>query len=144
MLQEKILRIADFSLLDTFMHCNETCEEIIKNVLEKAMSEGKITDYFLWLNKGRTTLGVSNNADIVLYRARGEIYKYDTTTSLFPKLLAQRSGCLWMYVYVCLPLHSEEKCDRILDELFEKIVDSMSENIKAIMNALFDLEKIKD
>lgn len=142
LLQEKILRVADFSLLDTVMHCDQTFKEIVEDVLESAALESKITDFFLWQNTGFTNLGVSPNAEIVLYRANGEIYTYDKTTSLFPKLRAQKAGCLWMYVYVCLPLGSENEYDKILNELFDAISDRMAKNINAMMNSLFDFEKL--
>ena len=142
LLQEKILRVADFGLLDTLLHCDETCKEIIETVLRDASKKGIITDFFLWQNRGFTKLGVSPDTEIVLYRANGESYTYDKTTSLFPKLRAQKAGCLWMYVYVCLPSCSEDESEKIMKELFDEMANCMAKEIKAMMNSLFDFEKI--
>lgn len=139
-IQNKVLRVADFGLLDTFLHFPESCKELIEHVLESARQHGDILDYFLWPNRGFRNLGVSDSTDIFLYRSNGEIYDYNKSTSLFPKLRAHREGCLWMYAYVCLPECSEQEAETKLGMLLDLISNEIGDNIKNVMNELFDFE----
>lgn len=139
-IQNKVLRVADFGLLDTFLHFSESCKELIEHVLEEAQQRGEILDYFLWPNRGFRNLGVDDSTDIFLYRSNGEIYDYNKATSLFPKLRAQREGCLWMYAYVCLPECSEQEAEEKLETLLNIVSNAIGDNIKSVMNELFDFE----
>ena len=47
-----------------------------------------------------------------------------------------------MYVYVCLPSCSEDESEKIMKELFDEMANCMAKEIKAMMNSLFDFEKI--
>lgn len=67
--------------------------------------------------------------------------EYDKSTSLFPKLRAQRAGSLWMYIYVSLPECSEEEKFKTLDSLIERIADIIGEVIRGEMNSLFDFDQ---
>ena len=141
LLQEKILQVADFSLLDTFLHCDETCKELIEGTLEDALKHGEIQDYFLWPNRGFSSLGISDETEIFLYRNGHDVYEYDKSTSLFPKLRAQKAGCLWMYSYVCLPECSESEVDEKLERLLDRIANAIGDSIKDVMNLLFDFDQ---
>lgn len=140
LLQDKILQVADFGLLDTLLHCEESCKELIERTLEDALKRGEILDYFLWPNRGFRTLGISNDAEIFLYRTADDVYEYDKSTSLFPKLRAQKAGCLWLYAYVCLPECSEHEIEAKLENLLDKVANVIGDNIKEVMNLLFDFE----
>ena len=138
MLQDKILQVADFGLLDTLLHCGETCTELIESTLEDALNQGEIQDYFLWPNRGFRSLGVTDDAEIFLYRNGHDVYEYDKSTSLFPKLRAQKAGCLWMYSYVeC----SEPEIEAKLEKLLDKVANVIGDSIKDVMNLLFDFER---
>ena len=141
-IQNKVLRVADFGLLDTFLHFRVSCKEMIEDTLESARQRGVILDYFLWSNRGFRNLGISDGADIFLYRSSGEIYSYNKATSLFPKLRAQKEGCLWMFAYVCLPECSEQEAEVKLDMLLDLISNAIGDNIRSIMNELFDFDRI--
>ena len=141
LLQDKILRVADFSNLDIILHCDETCQELIEGVLEAALKDGEIQDYFLWPNRGFSSLGISDETEISLYRNGHDVYKYDMSTSLFPRLRAQKAGCLWMYSYVCLPECSESEVDGQIENLLDRIANAIGESIKNAMNRLFHFDK---
>lgn len=140
LLQDKILHVADFGLLDTLLPGEKTCKEFIEATLEKALKQGEIQDYFLWPNRGFRTLGVTDDAEIFLYRTASDVYEYDKSTSLFPKLRAQKAGCLWMYAYVCIPECTESELDEKLEALLDEIADGIGDNLKKVMNFLFDFE----
>lgn len=141
LLQDKILQVADFGLLDTLLHCGETCTELIESTLEDALNQGEIQDYFLCPNRGFRSLGVTDDAEIFLYRNGHDVYEYDKSTSLFPKLRAQKAGCLWMYSYVCLPECSEPEIEAKLEKLLDKVANVIGDSIKDVMNLLFDFER---
>lgn len=141
LLQDKILQVADFGLLDTLLHCGETCTELIESTLEDALNQGEIQDYFLWPNRGFRSLGVTDDAEIFLYRNGHDVYEYDKSTSLFPKLRAQKAGCLWMYSYVCLPECSKPEIEAKLEKLLDKVANVIGDSIKDVMNLLFDFER---
>jgi hypothetical protein len=115
-------------------------ESLFKQVLDKALEDGCIQDYFLWRNIGFSQLGIDEDSEVYLYR-RAEFYEYDKSTSLFPKLRAQRAGSLWMYIYVSLPECSEEEKIKTLDSLIERIADIIGEVIRGEMNSLFDFDQ---
>ena len=139
-LQDKILQQADFSLLDSMFPYGSSYESLFKQVLDKALEDGCIQDYFLWRNIGFSQLGIDEDSEVYLYR-RAEFYEYDKSTSLFPKLRAQRAGSLWMYIYVSLPECSEEEKFKTLDSLIERIADIIGEVIRGEMNSLFDFDQ---
>lgn len=139
-IQNKMLRVADFGLLDTFLHFKVSSKELVEGVLKDALQRREILDYFLWANRGFKNLGVSNGTDIFLYRNSDDVYEYNKATSLFPKLRAQKEGCLWMYAYVCLPECSEHEAEATLEKLLNEIANTIGDNIKIIMNELFDFE----
>lgn len=140
LLQDKILRVADFSLLDMFFHGEETCIDMIQSVLDDAQSKSVIGDYFLWPNTGFKKLGVSSDTEVFLFRHGKDAYEYDKDTSLFPKLRAQKSGCLWMYAYVSLPEQTDAEIERTLEQLLTSIANRIGDNIRAVLNSLLDFE----
>ena len=115
---------------------------MIENVLKQAQIDGKIQDYFLWTNTGFKKLGVSETTEIFLYRRGSDVYQYDITTSLLPKLKAQRASCLWLYGYVCLSDIPEKQADELIDSLFDKIALAIGESIHKVMNDLFDFDSV--
>lgn len=141
-LKNEILHVANFGLLDTFFPGEKTCKELIENVLKQAQIDGKIQDYFLWTNTGFKKLGVSETTEIFLYRRGSDVYQYDITTSLLPKLKAQRASCLWLYGYVCLSDIPEKQADELIDSLFDKIALAIGESIHKVMNDLFDFDSV--
>lgn len=139
-LQAEILDITNFGLLDIFFPGEKNIKELIEGVLTQAQIDGKILDYFLWPNAGFKKLGVSQTTEISLYRHENHVYKYDVSTSLLKKLNAQRAGCLWLYIYVCLPDLPENQIDKVVDDLFDKVASAIANSIHDVMNDLFDFD----
>lgn len=142
LLQTEILDVTNFGLLDTFFPSEKTLNELIEDTLKQAQDEGKVQDYFLWPNIGFKKLGVSEATEISLYRGEDHVYKYDVTTTLLQKLKAQRSGCLWLYIYVCLPEFPEKQVDEVVDNLFDKVAEVIGNSIHQVMNNLFDFDTV--
>lgn len=140
-IQNKMLRVADFGLLDTFLHFNVSNQESIEGVLANALKKKEILDYFLWPNKGFKNLGIKDSTEIFLYRGNKDVYEYRKDTSLFPRLRAQKEGCLWMYAYVCLPECSDLEAEKTLNNLLDEISNKIGDDIKVVMNSLFDFDK---
>lgn len=140
-LRNEVLNIADFGLLDRFLPGNVPYAELIEEILTQELKSNKISDYFIWPNAGLWKFGVSDK-DITLYRRNSEVYSYDISTSLMKKLHAQRSGCLWMFIYVCLNETSQEKNDETIKCLLEKIAKAIGKSIKEQMNDLFDFDNV--
>ena len=142
LLQSEVLQIANFGFLDTLLPDEKTCEQLIEGILKDELDAENIQDYFLWNNAGFEKLGASNSTDITLYRQGNDLYRYDVSTSLMRKLDAQRSGCLWLFAYVCFPEMSESKIDKRIEELFNKIATAIGDSVHNQMNALFDFDNV--
>ena len=142
LLQGEALQIANFGILDTILPDEKTCEQLIEEILQKELEAENIHDYFLWNNSGFYKLGVTKSTDITLYRQGTDVYKYDVSTSLMKKLDAQRSGCLWLFAYVCFPEMPESKIEKLIDELFNKVASAISDSVHNQMNALFDFDNV--
>lgn len=141
-LQEHILGLADLGLLDFFFCGTDTCVSLIKKVLEQAQNENIIKNYFLCPNQGLKKLGVSESTKIYLYRSKGDVYKYNISTTLKRKLHAQRAGCLWMYVYVNLPEISDIEAEKRISNLSKKISIAIGESLCFALNDLFDFNNL--
>lgn len=142
LLQSEVLPVANFGLLDTLLPDDKTCEQLIEDILQEEQKNNNIQDYFLWNNSGFYKLGVSNSTDITLYRHGNDLYRYDVSTSLMRKLDAQRAGCLWMFAYVCFPEMSENKIEKQIELLFNKIATAIGDSVHNQMNALFDFDHV--
>lgn len=142
LLRNEVLQVANFDLLDVFLPAQKSYNEIIQDILQQEKDSGAITDYFIWKNTGFSKLGVSDTTDITLYRRGNEAYKYDVSTSLMRKLYAQRTSCLWMFLYACFSENTEEQVDKKIINLFDKIATAIAENIHEQMNILFDFDTV--
>ena len=141
-LREHILGFADIGLLDYFFYGTNTCKSLIKNRLEEALHANDIKNYFLCPNYALKKLGVNENTKIYLYRTNGDVYKYDVNTTLKRKLLAQRAGGLWMYVYVSLPELSEEDAEKRVESLSEDISNIIGDSLYTALDELFDFNTV--
>ena len=142
LLQNQILDVANFGLLDVFFPGDRTCKELIEGILQQSQANGEILDYFLWENAGFRKLGISNETDISLYRREHEVYKYDVSTTLLRKINAQKAGCLWLFAYVCVPQLPEKRIESLLDSLFERIASAIGNHIHQQLNELFTFDSI--
>lgn len=142
LLQEHIFKVAELGLLDLFFCGTKSCKEIIKEKLEGAQKNGLINNYFLWSNQGLTKLGISDKPKIYLYKAKGAAYEYDINTTLKRKLLAQRAGSLWLYVYVSLPELTDAEVDRRISNLSNEISDAIGKSLSVALDDLFDFSNI--
>ena len=140
--EDQIMSVANFGLLDFLLRSQRTCEEMIGDVLESAKKECLIKDYFLWTNRGFMKVGVSASEEIFLYRRDNPPYRYNLFTSLYRKLNAQRAGCLWMYAYVSLADMSEEEREQRIQDLTDRIAESLGSGIHNVMQDLFDIDRV--
>ena len=118
MLQNKILDRAQFDLLDSFFPGHQSYFDIIRNTLDEEKKSKTISDYFLWINTGYKKYGISNdsapedslpddlkdnqvnNKGLFFYPSdkKREIKECDLNVALVPKLEAERSSALWLFL----------------------------------------------
>lgn len=137
MLRDEILDVANFKLLETFLPQCKPFESIINDVLDKAMKEKLILDCFILVNPSLSKLGVSKETEILLYRQDHEIYKYDLSTSLIPKLNAQRAGALWLFIYVSLPYKDVDAVNNQLKNISNSVIEALAQELKEAIDQLF-------
>lgn len=142
LLQSKVLDVADFSLLDTLLPIDGSYKGLIEDVLKREQEKGTIQDYFLWNNMGFNKLGVSDNSQITLFREADDVYAYDISTSLMKKLEAEKSGCLWMFAYVCFTEYVDKQVSDNIDRLFDAIASAIGEKVREQLNLLFDFKRV--
>lgn len=141
-LQQHIFRTTNLGLLDVFFCGEKRCQELIKEQLDKAVDANEIEGYFICPNIGYNKLGFDDDTEIILFRHHGDIYKYDVTATLKQKIISQRSGCLWLYVYLRMPRITDSDAEKIIESVLNNISESIGNSLKASLNDLFNFEQI--
>lgn len=129
-LQDNRLKVADFEAIDFVLGTKEKSIDIVKDVLEKHKQNKSIKDYFVCPNGKFSKLGI--NGKIYLYHDLcDKSYEYDITTSLLPKLNAEKDSCLWLFAYISL---LPDKLKKTKDLIFEEIAKDIANAIYSVLN----------
>ncbi len=142
-------KVGDLKSLATILPTtSESIPDIVRNVLEKAVSEKRIAAYKLDINAGWDKTGLpepqetstenstkDTTKDIYYYR-EDSLRVYDITQVLKPQISALQHGMPWIYVYVRL-VDGEESADKILEVLRDQCAQEIGKRVRERYNELF-------
>ena len=151
LLKNKIRRTADFNLLEDMFPSDKDgtdryfvaaiIERILKRETEQEEKSRKISGYFIKENLARQKLGIPRDAynpgsTIYLHDTAGNIYVYETGSTMWKQLEILRSAALWSFVYI-KPNVAASEIPTILDEIIVKIADAIGEHLHSSLARLF-------
>jgi len=141
-LQQHIFNTANLGLLDFIFRKGKTCNGLIEEQLNNAIKKGIIDDYFICPNAGYKKFGFDDDTQILLYRQHGEVYKYEVASTLKQKIISQRAGCLWLYVYVCMPELTYNEAENKISLVAKMVSNAIGNSLKDVFNDLFNFENV--
>ena len=136
----EIIEDGDIEQLNSYFPTkNNSLKEIIEETLQELKAKGDVSDFIVYINKGKAKTGIPAHRDLL-----DEIYLYNNNScsifnekiSLKPRIKSIAKNIPWLFIYV-VPNKSYADIDILNEDILNRLANRIADEMKPRLIELF-------